>query len=121
MTKPGGTGRPCIVIEARLAPFPPVRCTSLHGSSSNQSIEVSLIDNPHRSYWSCCSAYPLDRKHREFEITSRELVQVHQVFEMPVILVHHDHMCFPELFALKHGPDRWIKGRRIGTHQSHTF
>src|SRR6188472_156761 len=43
-TNPGGTGRPLAVMEARLAPLPPVRSTSRQRSSVNGSTSgVSVI------------------------------------------------------------------------------
>src|SRR5579875_1180570 len=118
MTKPGGTGNPRAVIAARLAPLPPARRTSRHVSSLNQRIAVSLIDNPHGAHRRRRCANPLDRKDRELEVAGGKLIQVDQVFDMPVILIHHHHMRFPELFALKHCPDRRIEGYGIGAHQS---
>src|SRR5258708_24588195 len=76
-TKPGGTGRPCPVMLARLAPFPPVRRTSLHASSENQRMELLLllfIDDPYRSYWRSHCTNPFHRKDGQLEAVRRELV-----------------------------------------------
>src|SRR5258708_12888571 len=121
MTKPGGTGSPPAVMAARLLPFPPESRTSLHASSVIQRIVTLFIDDPHCPYRRRGGTNPFNGKHGELKVARWELVEIHQVLDMPVIFVHHHHMGFPELFALEHGPDRRIQRHRIDTHQPHTL
>src|SRR5438128_3445708 len=106
---------------ARLAPFPPARCTSLHASSENQSIGLLFIDDSYRSYRCSRRTNPLDGENRQLEAMRRELIEVGQVFDVPVILVLHDQVCLPEVLLLEHGPDRGIKGDSISTHQANAL
>src|SRR6266699_450282 len=107
---------------ARLAPLPPARRTSLHASSKNQSTRALLfIDDSYRSYRCSRHTNPLNRKNRQLETMRRKLIQVGQVFDVPVVLVHHDQVRLPEMLLLEHGPDRRIKCDGIGAHHAHTL
>src|SRR5437764_711455 len=106
---------------ARLAPFPPVRRTSLHASSENQRIELLFINDSYCSYRGSRGTNPLNRKNRQLKAMRRELIEIGQILDVPVILIHHDKMCLPEVLLLEHGPDRGVKGDSIRAHQAHAL
>src|SRR5712691_4506723 len=106
---------------ARLAPFPPARLTSLHAFFENQSIGLLFIDDPYRSYRCSRRTNPLNGENRQLEAMRRELIEVGQVFDVPVILVLHDQVRLPEVLLLEHGPDRGIKGDSIRAHQANAL
>src|ERR687891_1470825 len=118
-TKPGGTGSPAAVMAARLAPFPPASRTSVQRSSSNQT--TSLIENRHRPHGSRGRPDPLDREDGQLESVRRKLVEVHEVLEVPVVLVVHDEVSLPELLPLEHRPHRRVEGDRVDAHHAHSL
>src|SRR5947199_9382023 len=95
---------------ARLAPLPPAGRTSLHASSKNQSTRALLfIDDSYRTYRCSRHTNPLNRKNRQLETMRRKLIKVGQVFDVPVVLVHHDQVRVPEMLRREHGPAAWSK------------
>src|SRR6478609_11331300 len=87
-TKPGGTGIPSAVIRASDAPLPPASSRSVQRASSKNTSISSVLHDRDGPDGRAGGTDPLDRKHAELEAEgAADLVEVHQVLEMPVLLV----------------------------------
>src|ERR1700674_3853302 len=125
-TKAAGTGRPRRVIVAKPAHLPPASFESSQSGSPNCRIggrdTGSVLDDGDRPDRRRGGVHTLDWEDRQLEaMTASDLLQIHQVFEVPVGCLVHDAVRLPELLALEHGPDGRVEGDGVDAHEPHAF
>ena len=121
-TKPGGTGRPKPVMRASDAPLPPACTTSRQRLVGEGRTPAHSSITATARTGAAVVPDPLDRQHAQLEaVRAADLLEVHQVLEVPVLLVPHHAVGLPEQLLLEHRPHRRVEGDRVAAHQPHAL